>query len=714
MSELKVAIADGFLDAYADIPRAQQKGVRNFMTKFRANPRASGINYETINNVKNKYLRSVRIDQNYRGIILAPEKGNVYVLLWVDKHDDAYDWAQKHNCSINPETGSLQVMQTTEGETTSAPQPSSPESPPIIQARPRNLLKLGVPEEQVDSVLAVTSEAELKALKAYLPVEAYEALLFLADGLTLDEVLSTYTLPDEPVDTEDYAAALARASSRRAFRIVEDELELKAMLEAPLEKWRVFLHPSQLTLVEKSWNGPVRVLGGAGTGKTVVAMHRARHEAQALLAAGTSQKVLFTTYTANLATDIESNLRKICNTRELERIEVINIDAWLHQAIKKIGMDFKVVYNDQQDAGMREAWEAAMAEESSELAFPEDFYRDEWAEIVVPNRISDQTSYLTVPRTGRGTRVNRLQRVEVWKVFEEYINQLKRRRLKTVEQAALDLCDLIDKGTFKPSYGAVVVDEAQDMGVEFMTLIGKLPGVGLGEKQHLFIVGDAHQRIYGRRFSLSKCDIDIRGRGRRLKINYRTTDETRRFAVQLLTGEVDDLDGGKDDLKGYRSLSSGEPPLVKKFSSLEEESAWIIEEIKALQAQGGNLREIVITAANNRLVGVYQDLIGKSGLSTQVVTARKSEHDLPEGIRMATIHRVKGLEFRYVFMAGMSDNAFSWVDKDFADKAAARSAENQCRSLLHVAATRAQKQLFVSTSTGKLAKWFQTILPSDM
>ena len=147
----------------------------------------------------------------------------------------------------------------------------------------------------------------------------------MAEGQEISDVLDELDRqqPERPVDLDDVATALSTPESQAEFLVLTDDDELEAMLSAPLEQWRVFLHPSQRRLIERNWNGPVRVLGGAGTGKTVVAMHRARWLAKQWIDANQPGRILFTTFTRNLATDIRSNLTKICTSEELKRIEVV-------------------------------------------------------------------------------------------------------------------------------------------------------------------------------------------------------------------------------------------------------------------------------------------------------------------------------------------------------------------------------------------------------
>ena len=275
MPDVKVAISDQFLEAFSAVPKNKQKKVRRFMTKFRRDPTLPGLNYEKIEGAKDPKLRSVRIDQSYRGIVMKPDQGNVFMLLWVDNHDDAYQWARNRVVQIHPDTGSLQVIPMEEGEMPvsngeAADTDEAEEAEDLFaEHRDRELVRLGVPEELMPLVRNIRTEEQLDELQQYLPEEAYEALFLLAAGYSQREVDNelAYSREQEQVDTDDYQAALQRPNSKRRFAVVEDDEELERMLEAPLEKWRVFLHPTQRRLVTMHANGPVRVLGGAGTGK---------------------------------------------------------------------------------------------------------------------------------------------------------------------------------------------------------------------------------------------------------------------------------------------------------------------------------------------------------------------------------------------------------------------------------------------------------------
>ncbi|UNK04530.1 3'-5' exonuclease [Psychrobacter raelei] len=712
----KVALGDGFLQAFANIPRTKQKAVMNFVSKFRANPRAPGINYEVIRNARDPNFRSVRIDLDYRGIVLSPDQGNVYILLWVDKHDDAYTWAVRHRCQIHPTTGSLQLFEVEheieQRETDSSPQNIAPTpveeqnqsdqhtipATPLFNLEDDILLSIGVPQERLALVHSLTSEVALEKIERQLPIEAFEALYLLAAGTPLEEILQEYSLSKatEPVDIEDFEAALDNPVTQRRFHVPEDEQELGRMLNAPLERWRVFLHPSQRQLVERDWNGPVRVLGGAGTGKTVVAMHRARW----LVSQPDWPKdarLLFTTFTSNLALDIADNLRKICTPEQAQRIEVVNLDAWVSQFVKRNGYQSTIVYPGGKDRHYDNCWSQAMALVPGELGLPDSFYKEEWQRVILSQQVRSRRDYFAASRVGRGVALNRRQRAQIWPVFEEMREQLARAGFVTVEDAIHHALNLLQTGSDKRSYHAVVVDEGQDFSAEALSLLRALVSE---QRNDLFIVGDAHQRIYKRKTSFSHCGINIRGRGRKLKINYRTTELIRRYATALLEDvEIDDLDGGIDSTNDYRSLVLGQEPIIKNFSDIGGEVQWLVQQIEQLKVEDVSLSEICLVARTNRLCEDYAQILQNNGVPTHTLSRQKSDDRSQEGVRLATMHRIKGLEFRCVMMVGINKGIvpLSVAINSSQDVVERRLSDINERALFHVAATRAVRYLYISS-----------------
>lgn len=694
----QVAISADFLTAMMNLPRAQQKKVNQFVNKFRNDPRNTGINYEKIHDAANPYMRSVRIDQTYRGIILQPERGDIYILLWVDHHDEAYDWARRHQCKIHPSTGAIQLFQTQTKTVVEAEQQKVETEVPTRLFENYNidqLVKLGLPEEFEKKAFSLASLEQLQSIQNEFPVEAYEALYMIASGLPYDEVLTDYNdnSSNEDIDVDDYAAAIERNGSKRRFVIVDDE-ELQKMLDAPLEKWRVFLHPSQRKLIERNWNGPVRVLGGAGTGKTVVAMHRAKWIASQIVET-LNKKILFTTFTKNLAADINVHLGQICSKAELERIEVINMDAWVGKFIRRHDYKYQVVFTNDSNPKRRKCWQYALQNMSSELSLPERFYQEEWQLVVQEQDITSLKEYIKAKRTGRGTRLNRKERILIWPVFEEYQLQLSHMNLREMTDATKDCLETIKTKEIKPLYESVIVDEGQDMGTHAYKLLRVLVEESSND---IFVVGDGHQRIYRNKVVLGRCGINIVGRSKKLRINYRTTEETRRMAVSVLEGiSVDDLDDGEDDNTGYVSLMHGTSPEQTNYTSFNEEVDSIVEVIESLVAADAKQNEICLVARTNSLRDDYSRALNKSGFQTYEIKTNGAEDRNIEGVRVATMHRVKGLEFQHLFVAGVNEGTVPLGIVQSDDPVEIREFELSERALLHVAMTRAIKSLVVTS-----------------
>lgn len=704
-----LAIGDDFLTAFAKLPRAQRQRVDKLIHKLRDNPTAPGLNYERIRNAASPGMRSVRIDQAYRAIVYDTGQGGLHLLLWVAKHDDAYAWAMRKECAVNPETGTVQVFVSQPGDpgrssvatSTAAKAPSAFDS-----LKDRQLVRLGVPQAMLQEVRTIRDEADLEGVQDRLPVEAYESLFYFLAGDSYEELILQREAPRGPVDTDDFETALGRDESRARFVVAEDEAALQQVLDAPLERWRVFLHPSQRRLVERHWNGPVRVLGGAGTGKTVVAMHRARWLARQMAgpghdrdqAGGARKRILFITYTRNLAADIENNLRAICSPEEMERIEVVNLDRWVVGFLRSQGYQHRIVYNKDRDPHAHASWDRAMDQRDPDLDFADAFYAEEWQHVVQAAGIETEEEYLRIFRAGRGTRLGRGVRARIWPVFAEYREQLAEQGIKEVDDAYRDAAALLgrDQGSSDADYASVIVDEAQDLGAPAFKLIRSIVPEG---RDDLFVVGDGHQRIYGRsNVVLGRCGINIRGRARKLRLGYRTTEQTRAWAVRLLEDrEIDDLDGGQDDNRDFKSLTRGPEPRLVHFDNRSEQANWIARHLKEMSERGEPLRGACIVARTHKERDALADGLRKRDVDVFVLERANPDHEHDDCARVATMHRVKGLEFDRVLIASVNRRMvpLSSALKKTGDDAARELAETGERALVYVAATRAKKELVV-------------------
>ena len=687
-----VAISTDFLTAYAALPRQKQGKVTEFFNKFRNDPMHPGINFEKINEGIDKNICSVRIDDTYRGIVVREAESNVYILLWVDHHDEAYAWAKRKKCSINKLTGSVQIFDVQE---VIEEQKAIDEPALFANISDEVFEKIGLPEEQLSMIKAIKTLEGLHSLKAAIPEEAFEGLEWLGNGFSVEEVLDTLYPETEKVEVKenDFAAALQADTSRKSFVIVEGEEELQAIMQEPLEKWRIFLHPTQRKVVEKNFNGPARVLGGAGTGKTVVAMHRAKMLASNL---ESNEKILFTTYTKNLAEDIKDNLRKICTAEEMKRIDIINLDAWVSNFLRRQGYEYQIVYDEEVD----KAWRDAIAIAGGDLNFVENFYKDEWVKVVQAQEVYDKVSYCKASRIGRGVRLDRKVRMQIWDVFDEYQNIMNEKLQRDVETAMYECRKILENKKLTGQYTSIIVDEAQDLSPSAYRLLRSLAGDE--HRNDIFIVGDSHQRIYRNKAVLSKCGINVRGRSSYLRINYRTTEEIRKFAFGLLNGvSFDDLDDDYDNGKGCQSLTHGDKPEIKEFATPEEELDYLVSRIHELETAGIEQKNICIVARTHKLLDSYIAGLQRAGIKSFEIKANKTDDRTFEGVRIATMHRVKGLEFDYVFAVAVNKKVLPFGTRaDFEDDISLEEFRTGEKCLLYVALTRARKSACVTCYGG--------------
>lgn len=684
----KVAIATSFLNSYVKLPKTIQHKVESFLLKFQSNPTGAGINLEKVKYALDDKIYSVRIDDAYRGIIAHAE--NSFLILWVDHHDEAYAWARRKKCQVNSITGSIQVY-SVEEQTIQVPKVGIFSSVSDDQLR-----QMGVPEEQLDFVKKFTNVDNFYAAKDKFPEDTFEYLSWLTQGYSVKDVFELINESKDPQTTpvNTFDDALETSQTQKSFVVVDGQEELRQIMAAPLEKWRVFLHPTQRKLVKKSFNGPARVLGSAGTGKTVVAMHRAKFLAKH---ASPDERILFTTFTTNLAQDIKENLRKICTVDELRHIDVVNLDAWVSRYLREQGYNSSIVYDSKDIDAM---WENALANAGNAAAYPLDFYKEEWSQVVEANEAFTLKEYARVPRTGRGTRLNRKARMTIWKVFEAYMNEMADKQQHDNNYAMYELEKLLINRPNSLPYSHLIVDEGQDLSANAYRLLRAL--MGPEHKNDIFIVGDAHQRIYGNRTSLSSCGINIRGRGNILKINYRTTEEIRRYAIALLNGiSFDDLDNETIQDNECESLTHGKVPVIKNYKDATLEVEFIKNEIDKLHSSGIELKDICIVARTNKLIGQYQADLTKLGLKVLELRPNQLDDRTKDGVRVATMHRVKGLEFEYIFVAAANENYLPLSNAiNHTDKVSEEETITVEKCLLYVALTRARQGAYI-TSYGR-------------
>lgn len=689
----RIVLSSSMLRDYARLPQDVAGKVSNLITNF-AQQAFAGAHIETPKAARDPQARTVRIDNFWRGVVMAPVRGDTYFLLRVMAHDDAYTWAQRNLFRINSATGGIEVVDIAEAEAvadTLALAPAADDPLVFAGLSDKTLLDLGVAADVLPLVRTIRSDDQLEALALLLPLAQGEVLLDLAGGKTPEEVWSQIAGRNatETIDTGDFEAALQRDVTAAEFVTIDGPEELLDVLSKPLDLWRVFLHPDQRRLAYRAtYSGPVRVTGGAGTGKTVVAMHRAKALAEQLPA---DQPILFTTFTKNLTGVIGRNLEVLGGKALRGRVTVLNVDRIAVQIVRDAEGGRPQVLGAVEET---RAWQRAIEEVGCD--FEADFLQREWEQVILAQAISNRDDYLRAARPGRGGRLDRRQRLVLWTAVEAFGAIQRESGKRTFLQLSLEAAGYLQARSVRP-YAAVIVDEAQDLHPAQWRLLRALVAEGPND---MFIVGDGYQRIYANRTTLSKVGVSVVGRSHRLRINYRTTQQILHWAIALLKGvEADDLDGEADTLHGYRSLLTGGQPTFTACTSSAAEAKHVVEWAQQLHQHEFEYGEIAI-AARTRAVGdaVAASLRG-AGLPVQVL---EGDTELePAAIAVGTMHRMKGLEFRAVAVVDCSRGSVplpaAIVPENVDPKAHARSLELE-RSLVFVAATRAREVLSVSWS----------------
>ena len=591
--------------------------------------------------------------------------------------------------------------------------------------------ELGIDVRLGAAALAATCESQLLDLAITARVAWQgEALLALATGSTIDDVREDFELlrPQDvaPAPTDaDIIAGLRRRAARTEFAWLETDEDLRRAIEGlTFSQWQLFLHPQQRALVDRRTNGPMRISGGAGTGKTVVTVHRAAALAERDAEAGDEVRILLTTYTRNLADDLRRQVAQLAPTLPFaERLGepgllVSGLDRIARAVLQRAGDSIaqtaeRVIGRPRTRVltlpdSKSNPWYEALALMGNEL--PEglrsaDFLESEYELIVLPQRITTLRQYLRVRRPGRGVALARDKRAAVWRAIESYRDRSAALDVASFsEQLALAAAWLdaeAARGAPRP-FRHVLVDEAQDLTPAHLQLLRALVDNGPDD---LFLAEDSHQRIYGRKITLSHYGIQVRGRSRRLTRNYRTTHQNLDLAFGILDpGAYEDMEGRAEEHR-YVSPRSGPEPLLIHASDRDQEikeagallDLWLEEDRDA--GEEGAPETIAVLVRDR-----YQRDAVVTGLAQQGIEVRPVDREAVGRGRpvVMTMHRAKGLEFRKVLLFDVSEDSIprSLRDQRYseADRTDALLRE---RSLLYVAATRARDQLAISWSGRK-------------
>lgn len=678
---MKLFIYDKFWDAFLKINKGTQSKVTDFISKFRTNSKSAALNLESINTFKDQTFRTARIDQKYRAILKEVTPGELYLLIWIDNHDEAMDWAKNKVINWNDQTQAYQVFSIDESIQDLDPSIKVPEDDLFMNKyKFSDLLEIGVPDVLIPSVLKINDFPALEKIESYLPVDVFENLFYLLDGANID------TLKTDII--EGAANAIQSKNNSRSFIELTDDEILNDALQGSLKKWKYYLHPSQSIFVYGKFNGSIKLSGGAGTGKTVAALHRLKYLAENK----TDEKpILFTTYTKELS----ENLRDLAADLDIPKhsYHITNIDSLAFDLAQKFGLRKATdkVFGMNAVKSPEEVWGQVLEENLSN--FDEDFLKEEYEEVILIQNISSKTEYLKASRIGRGKAISKSQRLDVWNLIEFFLEKKLASSFYYKEEIYNKVANYL-KSNNQTVYSNVIVDELQDFTNVELNFIRALTPVAPDD---LFLVGDPLQNIYNRKINFSKAGINIRGnRSKRLRINYRTTEEIKRLAFSIIANEhYDDFDGETEEKSGYLSLFHGVIPIYKLFTNKQSELDHVLLEINKLFDEGINYNEIVIAARTKDSVNDFRNLLHKHNIP---YVDKGLLNNKKEGIRVSTFHGLKGLEFKHVFLVDVNDRTFPKLpyDSNTLDKEKLVNIIKAEKSLFYVASSRAIHRLLIS------------------
>lgn len=691
----------------------------DFVRKLSTDVDLGGLDFKQPHGALDKRVRTARVDLNYRAVLFDMTTGGqpFYLLAAIKPHDDAYALATTLELRVNPVNGIAEILrhkdvrEVVDKQTRHRAHVSAGhQRQRLLPYTVAELTEIGLIDEIARRAVELTDDDALQELCLAVPEWQGDALLQLAYGGSLDEVRKLYgPVGDAAVANDDLSSAFGHPAAQMQFVVVteENDTELRAMLEGDFHAWRTFLHPDQRAVAYRErWNGAFRLSGGAGTGKTVVAIHRA-----AYLSRQGRPRVLLTTFTRTLAAQLEADLAQLAGPGRISRtattaepgtVRVAGVDSIARAIVAKADGHVPKVISDQ-EADRR--WEDA-ARDLPDLTPQEaglltaGFLGAEYRNVVLAQEITDRQGYLKAPRKGRGVRLNWMQRTRVWAVLELFRRRLEMDGATTftglVARAAQILADPETRSRVD-TFDHVIVDEGQDLHATHWLMLRRLVRPAAND---LFICEDSHQRIYGERLSLSHFGIDVRGRSRKLTLNYRTTRQNLRFALQILDGDqVIDLEGQEEDRTGYRSRLSGPEPTVRGVATAADEYRLVVDTITGWLDEPVSSRpapdSIGVLVRTNRLRDDMARALRQAGLDVETLAGDSEPSH--RGVQVATMHRAKGMEFARVVAADVSDEwlPFRWLLDNTADEDRG-NVEQRERLLLYVACTRARDQLMIT------------------
>lgn len=686
---MKLLFYDKFFDSLIDLPKGIQKKVIEFQKKFRENSKSSGIHLEPISTFRDQSLRSARVDQSYRAIIKVPESGDIYYLLWVGHHDKAYDWASNKVFQWNEQTQSMQMFIAPEvvNEATESQHRAKEKFTFFSKIPHGKLLQIGVPEILLPSIERIDNLEDLEQVESYIPNDVFENLFYLLDGANIDQLI--FDITEGKVEGSTIEDQVNSINNQRSFIELTDDEVFNEILTSGLNKWKYYLHPSQRKLVNGEFKGSVKVSGGAGTGKTVAAIHRLKFLSERI---PSTSKILFTTYTNALA----DNLNELVKGLEIDirKVEIRTFDSVVSNLISEFNLLPKnhFVFEWSSVKSSIDFWEEILAGELT--SFSPEFLDSEYCDVILYNNVRNLNTYIRTSRTGRGKPISRRQRGQIWQLFERFNEARQKKNIYYRDELVNILAEHLT-GNNHTVYEHCIVDELQDFSNVELRLIRSL----VEEKANdLFLVGDPMQGIYSRKLIFSHVGISVRGkRSRRLRINYRTTEEIKKLALSVIQDcHYDNFDGEEEERSGYISLFHGDKPIYEVFKTKDEEIEFISSNVIQLIESGYKPQEIAICARTKDGLKDFRNNLHY--LEIPYTDRTTSKTSAVNSVNILTLHKIKGLEFKHVFLVDVNNRTLPKLPFDFNEYSKSEQDEylKREKSLLYVAISRAIERVHIS------------------
>ncbi len=689
---MDIIIADSFTDSLARLNGQEQKAAKITAFDLQADPSSPGLQFHRIDQSKDPNFWSLRVNRDLR-IVVHRTTGSL-LICYVDHHDRAYAWAERRRIEAHPRTGTIQIVEVRERVEEIAPPASILPEPvqaaaraapelPFATVSADEMLRIGVPEDWIKTIRSA-SEDDFLDTADHLPPEAAEALLeYAASGIMPAPALPVTTAAAAELGTQPRLDFSVSPDTSRRFRVVENVEELEKALAYPWDKWTVFLHPSQRVVVDQVFTGPAKVAGSAGTGKTVVALHRA-----ARLVADPNSRVLLTTFSQPLANALWSKLAMLVGDRSpaMSRITIAPFRGIAEEL-------YELAFGRRPQIASEEQIAALLAKVAGpESGFTDRFLSSEWTHVFDAWQIDAAEAYAEVPRLGRKNRLGAKQRARLWPIFDDLRRSLAERHLRTWPQVFGEVARFHASRAEKP-FTSIVVDEAQDLGVPELRF---LAAIGREGPDALFFAGDLGQRIFQQPFSWKALGVDVRGRSRVLNVNYRTSHQIRRAADGLLPKSVRDVDGLVETRSDTVSVFNGPEPIISLFDTEEAEAAGVGAFIKQAISDGILPSEIGVFVRSREQLKRARAVVREAGLESFEIS--ESGADSLGRVSIGTMHLAKGLEFRAVAVTACDDELLPLAARieTAADEIELDEVYETERQLLYVACTRARDRLLVS------------------